>query len=190
MKKVFGIAAIALAVVSLTGCSLIPTKNNSGSVNTPVEKPAKGNCNVFDCIKKIDINDNLEKVNKVMGFEGEKTTETSSYSTYKWVINADKDEEVEVTFYSTSANIKISFKDDAIKNSKVDFPKFDEIKKAMNNRETVTYDDVKAKFGADGVLVEKSSFSNKYRWVNAKGGYMNGNFSLSSGACTMIMGRI
>ena len=188
MKKVLGIAVIALAVVTLTGCSLTPSKSNGS--NTPVEKPAKGNCNVFDCIKKLDIKDDLAKVNKVMGFEGELVREGNGYNTYKWVINEDKDEKVEATFYSSSTTISISFKDEAIKNAKVDFSKFDEIKKAMNNKETVTYDDVKAKFGADGVLVEKSSFSNKYRWVNAKGGYMNASFGLTSGACSMIMGRI
>lgn len=188
MKKVFGIIAVSLAVLTLTGCSLIP-----GQKNTPAEKaekPAKGNCNVFECIKKLDTKDDLEKVNKVMGFDGEVVREGTGYTTYEWVIDKEKDQKVEATFYSTSTTISISFKDELIKNPKVDFSKFEEIKKAMNNRETVTYDDVKAKFGADGVLVEKSSFSNKYRWVNEKGGYMYANFSVSSGACSLIMGRI
>ena len=186
MKKVLRIITMALVLVLLTGCGV--TKSNNGAT-TPVEKPAKGNCNVFDCIKKLDIKDDLATVNKVMGFNGEVVREGTGYSTYEWVIDEDKNEKVEATFYSTSTTISISFKDEAIKNSKVDFSKFDEIKKAMNNKETVTYDDVKAKFGADGVLTEKSSFSNKYRWVNDKGGYMTANFGTETGKCTMIIGR-
>ena len=187
MKKVLGIITMALVVVLLTGCSLIPG-NKSKEATTKVEKPSKGNCNVFDCIKKLNTTDDLEKVNKVMGFEGEVKTEGNGWKTYKWEIN--EDDSVEATFYSTSTTISINFDDDAIKNSKVDFSKFDEIKKAMNNKEKVTYDDVKKKFGADGVLTEKSSFSNKYKWVNEKGGYMNANFSVSDNTCSMIMGRI
>jgi hypothetical protein len=189
MKKVFGIAVIALAIVTLTGCSLIPGQktNEAGKV---LEKPAKGNCNVFECIKKLDTKADLETVTKVMGFEGNKLNEGNGYTTYKWVINKEKNEAVQAVFYTSSTTISITFSDEDIKNPKVDFSKFDEIKKAMNNKETVTYDDVKAKFKADGVLIEKSSFSNKYRWVNEKGGYMNANFSVSSGACSMIMGRI
>lgn len=187
MKKVLGIISMALVLVLLTGCSLIPGAK-TGSETKTLEKPAKGNCNVFDCIKKLNTTDNLEKVNKVMGFDGEVVREGTGYATYKWEIS--EDDKVEATFYTSSTTISISFKDDAIKNSKVDFSKFEEIKKAMNNKETVTYDDVKKKFGADGVLTEKSSFSNKYRWVNDKGGYMTANFSVSTGACSMIIGRI
>ena len=187
MKKILGIITMALLVVTLTGCSIIPGQKTNVE-GTKLGKPAKGNCNVFDCIKKLNTTDDLEKVNKVMGFEGEVLREGSGYSTYKWEINAD--ESVEATFYSSSTTVSINFKDDSIKNSKVDFSKFSEIKKAMNNKETVTYDDVKKKFGADGVLVEKSSFSNKYRWVSENGGYMTANFSVSSGACSMIIGRI
>lgn len=188
MKKILGIAAIALAVVTLTGCGLIPQKTTVQG--TRIEKPAKGNCNALDCIKKLDTKDDLAKVNKVMGFEGELLREGSGYTTYKWVIDEDKDESIEATFYTSSTTITANIKDDAIKNAKVDFSKYNEIKTAMNNRETVTYDDVKAKFGADGVLVEKSSTSNKYRWVNSEGRYLNANFSVTSGACTMIIGRI
>jgi len=183
MKKVLGIISMALVLVLLTGCGQNKTQP------TVVDKPAKGNCKVFDCIKKLDTKNTLEDVNKVMGFEGEKEREGSGYTTYKWVINEDKNEAVEATFYSTSTTVSITFSDDDIKNPKVDFSKFDEIKKAMNNRETVTYDDVKAKFNAEGTLIEKSSFSTKYRWVNEKGGYMNASFGSETGKCTMIMGR-
>ena len=187
MKKVLGIISVLVLVVLLTGCGV--TKNNNG-VTTPTAKPAKGNCNVFDCIKKLDINDDLAKVNKVIGFEGELLREGSGYTTYEWVIDEDKSESVEATFYSSSTTITIRFKDDAIKNAKVDFSGYSDIKTALNNRESLKYEDIKAKFKAEGTLIEKASFSNKYRWVNAKGGYLDASFGATSGSCSMIIGRI
>ena len=60
---------MALVLVLLTGCGQNKTQP------TVVDKPAKGNCKVFDCIKKLDTKNTLEDVNKVMGFEGEKERE-------------------------------------------------------------------------------------------------------------------
>lgn len=189
MKKIFGIVVIALAVVSLTGCSLIPGQktNEAGKV---IEKPAKGNCNVFECIKQINLTDDLEKVTKVMGFEGKLLNEGSTYKTYKWVINEEKNEAVQVAFNANSTSISITFSDEDIKNPKVDFSKYDEIKTALNNKEKLTYDDIKSKFNAEGILIEKTSFSTKYRWVNENGGYLNATFGNTTGACSMIIGRI
>lgn len=189
MKKILGIISMALVLVLVTGCSLIPGQktNANGKV---LEKPAKGNCNVFECIKKINLTDDLDKVTKVMGFEGNLLNEGSTYKTYKWVINHDKNEAVQVVFYGNSSSISITFSDEDIKSSKVDFSSYEEIKKDMNDKKTVTYEDIKNKFKVDGVLIEKTSYSSRYRWVNEKGGYINANFNNSTKACTMIMGRI
>lgn len=181
MKKVLGIISVALMVVLLSGCGLTNNQN---------AKPAKGNCNVFECIKKLDTKDDLEKVNKVMGFEGELVTDSSSYKSYQWVINEEKNETVKVVFYTTSATISITFSDEDVKNSKVDFSKYNDIKKAMNNKESKTYDDIKKAFNADGILIEKTSYNEKYRWVDKDGKYMNATFSNTSGACTIMIGRI
>ena len=188
MKKIRLIALLLVSVLLLTGCNLLP--GQSGETTKNLEKPAKGNCNVFECIKKLDVKDDLAKVNSVMGFEGNKLNEGNGFTTYKWVINKEKNEAVQVVFYTSSASISITFSDDDIKNSKVDFSKYQDIKTAMNNKETVKYDDIKAKFKADGVLIEKTSFSTKYRWVNAEGRYLNATFGNTTGACSMIIGRI
>ena len=183
MKKLKVFALLLVTVLLLTGCG---TQQNSSKVEE--KEKSKGNCKVVDCIKKLDIKDDLEKVNKVIGFEGKLTLEGDTYKVYEWALN-DNDT-VKVSFYSSSTTISISFKDELIKNSKTDFSKYDEIKTAMKAGQTVTYDDVKKKFGTEGTLIEKSSFSNKYRWVNDKGGYLDATFGLTSGKCTMIIGRI
>ena len=186
MKKVLGIITILVLVILLTGCGTQKTSVNG----TVLEKPAKGNCNVFECINKIDTTQKLEEVNKVMGFDGELVTEGTGYKVYKWMINKDRNEAVQITFYGNSSSISITFSDEDIASSKVDFSKYDEIKKAMNNKETITYNHIKEKFKVEGTLIEKTSYSSRYRWVNQKGGYMNANFNNSDGSCTMIMGRI
>ncbi|MBQ9019172.1 MAG: hypothetical protein IJ097_02530 [Bacilli bacterium] len=188
MKKFKLIALALVSVLLLTGCNLIPSKTTT--TTTKEAKPAKGNCVVFDCIKQLDTKADLETVTKVMGFEGEKINEGNGYTTYKWVIDSDKNEALQAAFYSTSTSISITFSDEDIKNSKVDFSKYDEIKSALNNREKLTYDDIKSKFNAEGTLIEKTSFSTKYRWVNEKGGYLNATFGNTTGACSMIIGRI
>ena len=61
----------------------------------------------------------------------------------------------------------------------------------MNNREDVSYDTMKEKFGGvEGTLVEKSSSGLKYRWVNSEGGYLNANFDLDKTRCSMVIGRM
>lgn len=186
MKKVLGIISLALILVLLTGCGNQKTNVNGKAL----EKPAKGNCNVFECIKKLDVSDDLEKAKKIIGFDGELVTEGTNYKVYKWKINPERNEAVQISFYGNSSSISITFSDEDIKSSKVDFSKYEEIKKDMNDKKTVTYEDIAKKFKVDGVLIEKTSYSSRYRWVNEKGGYMNANFNNSTGACTMIIGRI
>lgn len=186
MKKILSIVVLISILVLITGCSLLPKQNN----NIQLEAPLTGNCNVFECIKKIKTTDNLETVTKIMGFEGKLINEGTNYKTYKWPINNDKNEAVEVVFYTNGSSISIAFSDEDIKSSKVDFSKYEEIKTALNNKDKLTYKDIKTKFKAEGTLIEKSTTSNRYRWVNEKGRYINATFNNSSGACTMIFGMI
>ena len=185
MKKIVAITfCLLISVFLLTGCGKKNTENN---ISNNTAKASKGNCDVFTCIEKASTDAKLEDINKLIGFEGKLLREGSGWNTYEWELN-DEDS-VEVTFFSTSTSIKINFKDDRIKNSKVDFSKYSEVKAALNSG--ISYDEVKAKFGGvDGTLVEKSSSGLKYRWVKTTGEYLNGNFNTSKTKCSMIIGRI
>lgn len=188
--------AIAMMFV-LTGCGNEATSSNTNDNNTTnsgtkVEesKKTKGNCDVFECIQKIETDNTLEEVNNLVGFDGEKTNEGNGWITYDWEITEDST--LSVTFYESSStcNVEIEFDDDLIKNKKVDFSKYEEVKSALQKGETLTYDDLKEKFGGvDGTLIEKSTGSNRYKWVNSQGGYLNVSFSNQTKKCTMIMGR-
>lgn len=192
MKKVFALSlCLMLSVFLATGCGKDTKENNSTSKEEKKteEVKSKGNCSVFECIEKTTGKDTLEDMNKIIGFEGTVLREGTGWKTYSWELN-DTDS-VETTFYSTSSTTKINFKDERIKNSKVSFAKYDELKKALNNRESISYDKVKELFGGEeGTLVEKDNSGSKYRWVNAEGGYLNVSFNSDKSKCTMVMGRM
>ena len=196
MKKMFKLTTITLTILMVlflvTGCDLLKKKEvetKTTKEETKVEEKSKGKCKVLDCIKKISTDASYEEVNKIIGFEGESYLEGNGWKTYKWKLNDD--DTVEVTFFSSSTTIKIDFDDELIKNKKVDFSKYSEIKSALSNNESVSYATMKEKFGGvDGTLVEKSSSGNKYRWVNSEGGYLNANFDKDNTKCSMVMGRI
>lgn len=185
MKKIVTLTiCLLLSVVLLTGCG---KKNGATNTSNQAAKPSKGNCDIFTCIEKASTDAKLEDINKLIGFDGELLREGTGWNTYEWKLN-DEDS-VEVTFYSTSTTIKINFNDDRIKNAKVDFSKYSEVKAALNSG--ISYDEVKAKFGGvDGTLVEKSSSGNKYRWVKTTGEYLTGSFNKDKTKCSMIIGRI
>lgn len=178
---------------TLAGCG--KNESNDGKSNDnnekKVEQKESKDAVVFDYINKIKGTETLEEVNQMIGSEGEKGSEGKGWTTYEWKISDDT--KFSATFYETSktCEAKITFKDDLIKNDKVDFSKYNEIKSALNKSETVTYDQVKEKFGGvDGTLTSSGSSSKTYRWVNSKGGYLSASFSTNSGKCTFIMGRI
>ncbi len=72
---------------------------------------------------------------------------------------------------------------------KADFSRYDEIKKALNSKESLTYDDfVEMVGGVQGFLEKKTKSSRQYEWVNEDGGYLSGYFNLDK-KCTMLTGR-
>ena len=183
MKKIISICLCLSIILLVTGCN----KTTDSSSKTKKVKD-KGNCKILDCINKIDIKDNLEKVNETMGFEGEKQEEKNDYIIYKWALN-DYDSVV-VTFYSNTSSIKINFNDNLIQSDKTNFSKFEEISKSLKDGETLNYDDIKKKFKGKGTLIEKSSSLNVYRWVDKTGGYLNVSFNAINGKCSRIKGEI
>lgn len=194
MKKILKLSTITLCLLLslfvITGCDKKETTKETKKEETKEEKTkSKGKCNILKCMDKLDSNSSLEDINNEIGFEGEKKQEGNGWTTYEWKLSDT--ETVEATIFSSSTTIKIDFDDELIKNKKVNFSKYDEVKAALNNRESLSYDQIKEKFGGvDGTLVEKSSTGNKYKWVNSEGGYLNVSFNKDNTRCSMVMGRI
>lgn len=194
-RKFLSVLFCFILLLSLTGCegAITPKTKTNSSSNTNTKsntrtKKSKAKCDISECLEKLDQHSSLEQINEVIGFEGTEGTSTEDYTKYSWELSDDA--KIVATMYSSSTSLSLDVKDDLIKNSKVNFSKYDEVKKAIQGGQNITYDEVKSKFGADGVLVEISSTSKKYRWVSSNGSYMNASFSNSSGKCTTIMGRV
>lgn len=98
MKKkiLFGFICIVLLLGVTTGCNSKTIANNNSKTNS-TKTESKGNCDVFECLDKIDTNAALEDVNKVIGFEGTSESSGNGWEKYEWKLNDD--DIVTVTFY-------------------------------------------------------------------------------------------
>lgn len=89
MKKkilIWFICAI-LALGITTGCNLNKDTDNGSKNNKSAKKESKGKCDVFECINKINTDSTLDKVNKIIGFEGEYIGK--NYEVYYWQLTED-----------------------------------------------------------------------------------------------------
>ena len=174
MKKITKLVLVLGIFLLLTGCST--TKKE-----TKKEKP-KGKCKITECITQIGLNDNLEKVNEIVGVEGKEKN-----GTYTWKLSSTQ--KIVITFGDTNT-IKIRLLDDEIKNKKTNFKKYEEIEKKLNDGETVTKDDLNKAFKVNGVLIEKTSTTEVYKWVSQDDGYIEATINSTNGKCYKINGMI
>lgn len=180
MKKV-KIIFIVLFGILISGCRL-----ESKSSNNLNEIETNGKCSVLECINLISIDNTVEEINDITGIKGVLTDE--QYNIYYWGLTEETG--IHVTYYSgTKGNIKVDINKELLKNSKVDFSKYEELRTKIN--EGLTYEEfVTYVGGIEGVLIEKGSITNKYIWVDDDGSYLNGTFSISTGKCTFVSGMM
>ena len=171
MKKLVLCLSIILL---LTGC-------NSTKKDIKKEK-SKGKCKITECINLIGINDNLEKVNEIIGFEGTKKDET-----YTWKLSST--EKVIIEFNDTNT-IKIKLLDETIKKTKTSFKKYESLEKKLKDGETLTIEDLNKAFKSKGVLIEKTSTKEIYKWVDKEDSYLEATINATNGKCYRINGMI
>lgn len=188
-KKIVYFMVASVFVLGLTtGCSsngkkLEPSKGKSD--NTQKEEK-KGKCTIVECMKSIETTNSVEDINNIIGFEGEPVSEGSS--TYIWRFSDTT--KIEYTPSGGQGSISATIDRSTIKDKKVDFSKYDEIKTLLNSGTSLTYDEFKEKVGGvEGTIVGKSSLSKRYTWVNSQGGYLTASFSEKTGKCTIVTGR-
>lgn len=174
MKKLIRIVLCLSILLLLTGC-------NSTKKETKKEKP-KGKCKITECINLIGIKDNLEKANEVIGFEGK-----GKDNTYSWKLTSTQ--KIEITFGDTNS-IKIKLLDEEIKKNKTSFSKYSDIEKSLKDGETIKIEDLNKAFKTKGVLIEKNSTEEIYRWVDKEYGYLEAIINTTNGKCYKISGMI
>lgn len=162
--------------------------NSSNSEESSKQETAKGNCTVLECMKKLNAKMTLEEVNEVIGFEGEKKSETDSYTVYNWDITEETGISVQFhTKYGTST-ITADYPTSMAPN-KADFSKWSEIKAKLNTKESLTYDEfVEMVGGVEGTIKKITDSDTSYQWYNSEGGYLSGYFN-KDGKCKMATGR-
>jgi hypothetical protein len=175
MKKLTKIVLCLAVLLLVTGCT-------SNKKETKKEK-SKGKCKITECINLIGLKDNLEKVNETIGFEGKKGKD----DTYTWKLTSK--DKVEVVFSDTNT-IKIKLLDDSIKNNKTSFKKYDEIEKKLKDGEKITIEDLNKAFKSNGVLIEKTSIKEVYKWVDKEDGYLEATINGTNGKCYRLNGMI
>ena len=184
-KRILSVILAGILIVGLTGCGNQKTtdsKTNDKTKNETVQK-SKGNCDVFECIKKLSSDTTYEKVNEIIGFEGKlvdqsKEGAVSTYKKYEWELT------------DVTAQISSEFPNEMIKNDKVDFSKVDKLKEKINSSDGLTYEEfVEIVGGVEGTLYNVTTFSNKYTWVNSEGKSLNATFN-SNGKCTIFNGIV
>lgn len=173
MKKLVRIVLCLSVVLLITGCTSKKEENK--------EKP-KGKCKIQECINLIGLKDNLEKVNETVGVEGK-----GKDNNYTWKLSSTQ--KIEIVFGDTN-NIKIKLLDDEIKNKKTNFKKYSEIEKELKEGKEIKLDDLNKAFKSKGVLIEKNSTQEIYRWVDKEYGYLEAIINATNGKCYKISGMI
>lgn len=175
MKKLVRIVLCLSVILLLTGC-------NSSKKEVKKEK-SKGKCKITECIKLIGIKDNLEKANEIIGFEGTKSKDNK----YSWKLRSN--EKIEIVFDNTNT-IKIKILDESIKNKKTSFKKYDSLEKKLKDGEKITIEDLNKAFKSNGVLIEKTSTEEIYKWVDKEDSYLEATINSTNGNCYRIKGLI
>lgn len=174
MKKISIIVLLLSITLLVTGCS-------SSKKEVKKEK-SKGKCKITECINLIGINDNLEKVNEIIGFEGKEKK-----GTYIWKLTST--DKIEIEFNNTNT-IRIKLLDDSIKNNKTSFKKYYKIEKDLKDGKTITIEDLNKDFKSKGVLIEKTDIKEVYRWVDKNDSYLEAVINSTNNKCYRISGMI
>ena len=188
MKKFARILCLVIAIILITGCGSKNGENsNSGS-------KSKGNCEVFECVKKINAEGTIADVNKVIGFEGEVTSESDANSiykwkVYKWALTEDTAIEIRHNENLNTLSIEAIFPTSMIKTKTIDFSNVKTEMKAINSTNGLKYADVvKILGGVEGTLTKKDKDTLTYEWYSKDRGSMTARFSTTSGKCTSYNG--
>lgn len=173
MKKIVSLFILLSVFLLLTGCT---------SKKEVKEEKVKGKCKITECIKLIGLKDNLEKVNEIVGIEGK-----GKDNNYTWKLSSTQ--KIEIVFKDTNT-IKIKVLDESIKNKKTSFKNYSKLEKKLKSGEEITIEDLNKEFKSKGVLIEKTSTEEIYKWVDKEDSYLEAYINSTNGKCYRIKGLI
>lgn len=177
-KVLLGIMCFLVFVCTI-GCtnkkeSKITNKEEVKSVEK--ETTVKSKCSYYECLSKMSLDNTLDELNGIVGFDATKVENTTSSTFDKYEYDFGNDEVMTVSINNEKiSSIKIEYDKKELKNKKVTLDNLSDVKAKINDG--VSYDEFKeAVGGVDGTLIELSSW-NKYVWVAGDGSsYITGSF--------------
>lgn len=179
MKKRCSYMILSLVTLTLlTGCG-----ENKSEVQKEETPKVQGNCEVRECISLLDTKNTVEEINEIIGFEGEK----SEYSeTYTWKLS-DK-ESITLDMNSTSPILQATIDKEKVKDNDNDFSVFNDLKEDLNKGKSITYKEMVEKLGGvEGTLAGKTSTSDRYIWVDKNDRTFSATFkNTKDGKCSII----
>lgn len=174
-NKLFNLIFIIFTFIILTGCGNDVVPEDDKQEQKPM---IKGNCTAVECIKKINLENTLNEINNIIGFEGTLIED----NIYYWELSENTGVKVAYDFNGIST-IGIDYVKKDLANDKVDFSRYSELKPKVS--EGINYNDLISYIGGvEGTIIEKSSSSTRYIWVSPDGSYFSATFSNLSGKCT------
>jgi len=179
-KNTFILLALLLIIcITAVGCS-------GGGDNAAAGNGAGANDKAYlDLIHKIDVGDSLDKINEVIGFEGEGKSDNA---TYTWTIGNGGFSAIFKEGDTTEAiSVKVLYEYDDVVNNKVKIKDLETLKEKV--RDGISYDDFKDYLGGvDGVLVDKGPVTNSYVWRSSNGSVVSAGFKLNNNICNSFVG--
>lgn len=172
MKKKFllGLACLFVLVYT-TGCGNIKENNNKqdeNGKNSATVETVKSKCSYYECLTKMSLDNTIEELNEIVGFDATKLENTTGSTAEKYEYDFGNEKLITVTLFNNKiSTIKIEYDRKELKNKKVTLDNLSDIKARINDG--INYEEFKkAVGGVEGTLIELSSW-NKYVWVAEDG---------------------
>lgn len=169
-KKLLTILLGGFLILGMTiGCT--EQKENESKEN--VVEQSKGKCESEECIKLIEPKMQVEEVNEIIGFDGEKK---DGADTYIWQLTSKT--KIEIEYKDGLGTITATMDKDKIKNDDLKLSICYGIQNSLRSGTTFTYDEmVKELEGVEGYLATNAPTFKRYIWVNKDGQTFSATFS-------------
>ena len=172
MKKKFLLGlACSFVLVYTTGCGNIKENNNKqdeNGKNYATVETVKSKCSYYECLTKMSLDNTIEELNEIVGFDATKLENTTGSTAEKYEYDFGNEKLITVTLFNNKiSTIKIEYDRKELKNKKVTLDNLSDINARINDG--INYEEFKkAVGGVEGTLIEVSSW-NKYVWVAEDG---------------------
>ena len=187
MKKTLMSVLLIIMLVggmfTLTACNNNNSSEQQAGQTNDAPKSGKNN-KVYELIEKLEPTNTIEEANKIVGFDAKLTDE--KYYIYEYDFGGDY--KLILKYYSANgktADIEMKYNRDDLRDEKVTLKNAPDLKKRLQNREKITYDQFKeAVGGVDGTLTGKTKYTKGYIWVTKDGGYISTTFNARDNTCS------